>query len=296
MSTDKAQNRRILIVDDNEDIHHDFRRILEAGASTWDVSDLDDLETVILGTAPAPSRALAFELTSAFQGAEALAKVRKGLADGAPYALAFIDVRMPPGWDGVETLDRIWREDPHLHAVICSAYSDYAWEGLQSRLGQTDRLFLLKKPFDTNEVRQLASALVERWNHVNASQRTEQALRRSEADLHKLFSAHPDAALRVASDGTCLAFKPSRDVPPALQPAFPPGRRLDEALPADVAQRMLAHLSQVLGDGTTHVMEYGQSLGGEARFIEARISAIDAGEALVLLRDITDRRRHEERT
>ncbi|ATB36568.1 Putative diguanylate cyclase/phosphodiesterase [Cystobacter fuscus] len=164
MSPHPSENRRILVVDDNEDIHDDFRRIL---APRGDTSDLDELEAALLGgTSTATPRPPTFELTSAHQGSEALAKVQKALADGSPYALAFIDVRMPPGWDGVETLARIWQEDPRLQAVICSAYSDYSWEAMSARFGRTDRLLVLKKPFDPLEVRQMACALVDKWNHL----------------------------------------------------------------------------------------------------------------------------------
>ncbi len=289
MSTESPRNRRILLVDDNEDIHHDFHRILDPVASSPALNELDELEASILGVEKAPSHPLTFELASAFQGAEALAKVQGALREGTPYALAFIDVRMPPGWDGIETLARIWREDPCLQAVICSAYSDYSWESINERLGQTDQLLFLKKPFDPVEVRQIASALVERWNHARESQRTEQALRTSEAQLRKLYHALPDAILRVAADGTCLDFKPPRDGAVPLQPAFAPGSHLGQGLPEEVARRMLAQLGQALSEGTTHVIEYTQALGGEERCFEARIAAIDAQEALIVLRDISDR-------
>jgi CheY-like chemotaxis protein len=296
MRTDPGSNRRILIVDDNEDIHRDFQRILAPAASSPVNAELDDLEASLLGTAPAAPTAPTvptFELTSAYQGMEALARVRQALKDGAPFALAFIDVRMPPGWDGVETLTHLWREDPRLQAVICSAYSDFSWERLSSQLGQTDRFLILKKPFDPVEVRQLASALVDKWNHLATSQRTEQALRGSEARLQGMLQALPDALLRLAADGTCLDFKPSRETPAPQQPCFPVGAHLGQTLPADVAQRMLSHLARALGEGGTHVLEYGQSVGGEARCFEARLFALDAAEALVLVRDITERKRAE---
>ena len=85
------------------------------------------------------------------------------LGAGRPYALAFVDVRMPPGWDGVETIERIWQVDPDLQIVICTAYSDYSWEDMQRRLGQSDSLLVLKKPFDTIEVLQIAHALTRKW-------------------------------------------------------------------------------------------------------------------------------------
>lgn len=70
---------------------------------------------------------------------------------------------MPPGWDGIETVSRIWEIDPEILVVLCSAYSDYTWEQMVHRLGRTDRFLVLKKPFDNIEVRQLAMALSEKW-------------------------------------------------------------------------------------------------------------------------------------
>ncbi|MDB5580756.1 MAG: diguanylate cyclase, partial [Bradyrhizobium sp.] len=80
-----------------------------------------------------------------------------------PYALAFIDTRMPPGWDGVETIERLWQVDPKLQVALCTAYSDYSWEALSQRLDLGDRLLILKKPFDNIEIRQMASALTMKW-------------------------------------------------------------------------------------------------------------------------------------
>ncbi|MBI3106108.1 MAG: response regulator, partial [Candidatus Rokubacteria bacterium] len=105
-----------------------------------------------------------FELDSAYQGEEGLGKVRHAIQRGSPYAMAFVDIRMPPGWDGVETIHRLWQEDESIQAIICTAYSDYSWEAIASRLGRTDRLLILKKPFDNIEVRQIACALARKWN------------------------------------------------------------------------------------------------------------------------------------
>jgi PAS domain S-box-containing protein len=76
---------------------------------------------------------------------------------------------MPPGWDGVETIEHLWQVDPALQVVVCTAYSDYSWEKMTVRLGVNDNLVILKKPFDNIEVLQLAHALTKKW-HV-----TEQA-------------------------------------------------------------------------------------------------------------------------
>lgn len=154
-------NRRILIVDDNRAIHEDFRKILGPAAAARD--ELNALDAELFGT-PTESPEEAFLLDSAYQGEEAIEKVRAARAQGRSYALLFVDVRMPPGLDGIETTARLLREDPDVGIVICSAYSDHSWEEMTGAFGKTDRVLILKKPFDTVEVRQLAHALQRRWS------------------------------------------------------------------------------------------------------------------------------------
>jgi len=153
-----ALNRRILLVDDMPAIHDDFRKILVTRAQ----SDLDEVESALFGTAT-PSPTPDFTLDSAYQGQEALVKVRESLLADRPYAVAFVDMRMPPGWDGVETIEHLWKEDPNLQVVICTAYADYSWDEVLQRLDVRDRLLILKKPFDPIEVCQLSNALTAKW-------------------------------------------------------------------------------------------------------------------------------------
>jgi PAS domain S-box-containing protein len=105
-----------------------------------------------------------FTVDSAFQGQEGFEKIKAAHAAGRPYALAFVDVRMPPGWDGIETIENIWKVDPDVQVVVCTAYSDYSWADMIERLGHSDRLLILRKPFDNIEVLQLATALTEKWD------------------------------------------------------------------------------------------------------------------------------------
>ncbi|MFC6297748.1 EAL domain-containing protein [Pseudomonas sp. CCM 7893] len=152
-------NRRILIVDDTASIHQDFRKIL-CPETSGDQS-LDRVEQTLFGTAPAVRQS--FLLDSAYQGQEALELVTRALAEKTPYALAFIDMRMPPGWDGLETIEQLWNVDPNLQIALCTAYSDYSFEAIEARLTFDDQLLILKKPFDNLEIRQMASALTWKW-------------------------------------------------------------------------------------------------------------------------------------
>ena len=152
-------NRRILIVDDTAAIHADFRKILTPDTSGE--ADLNSLEQTLFGSRQASH--LTFQLDSAYQGQEALKLVQLALEQGKPYALAFIDMRMPPGWDGLETIERLWQADPNLQIALCTAYTDYSWEAMAERLEFGDQLLILKKPFDALEIRQMANALTWKW-------------------------------------------------------------------------------------------------------------------------------------
>jgi two-component system, sensor histidine kinase and response regulator len=181
------RNNRILVIDDNHAIHADVRKILCPQVTDASVS-LRALESALLGNPPEPLVATAhFAVDSAYQGREGLALVEKALAAGQPYAMAFVDVRMPPGWDGIETTLELWKVAPDLQIVICTAYSDYSWEEMLAKIGGSDRLVILKKPFDTIEVLQLANALTEKWNllrQANAhAEEMERRVRVRTADL-----------------------------------------------------------------------------------------------------------------
>jgi two-component system NtrC family sensor kinase len=157
-----SNSPKVLIVDDNEAIHNDFRRIL--GRNSESTESLDELERM-LGGAPIPTAANGptFELVSAHQGEEAVKLVSAARIEDRPYSVAFVDIRMPPGIDGIETIARMWACQPELEVVLCSAYSDYSWEDISNRLRPGDRLVVLRKPFDPIEVRQLAACLSEKW-------------------------------------------------------------------------------------------------------------------------------------
>lgn len=154
--------RRILIIDDNRAIHDDFNKILIN--KTTSSLELERTEAFLFGEPTDAKPRRTFELDSAYQGEEGFQLVQASIRDGRPYAVAFVDVRMPPGWDGVETTERIWEVDPHVQIVLCTAYSNYSWDEMLTRLGDSDRLVILKKPFDNIEVLQLANALTEKWS------------------------------------------------------------------------------------------------------------------------------------
>jgi two-component system NtrC family sensor kinase len=173
------QNRRILVVDDNAALHDDFRKILRSG-KTPNNENLSQMAVELFGQDESRAKVkIDFDLDFAFQGEEALKKVALACEEHSPYALIFMDARMPPGWDGITTIAKIWEIAPRTEMVICTAYSDYSLDQVVAKLGLSEHLLFLKKPFDSVEVIQIAIAQTKKWS-------LEEESRRHTLDLEKL--------------------------------------------------------------------------------------------------------------
>ncbi|QRO00520.1 hypothetical protein JRI60_16525 [Archangium violaceum] len=158
--------RRILVVDDDPTILNVWRRVL---GPKWRRPALDNLEKKLFGaTPPAAAPEVAFTIDTASQGMEGFQKVVSALAEGRPYNFALVDMRMPPGWDGLETILRMLEKDPQLEVAICSAFSDISRDEVVKRVGRSD-LQWLKKPFELEVARELAWKLSEQGVHRRQS-------------------------------------------------------------------------------------------------------------------------------
>lgn len=157
-----ADNHRILIADDLPDIHEDYRKILmPRTSSVISVEGMADFAPHF--TFPGKGSQSSFQLETVMQGEDAIQAVTRARTEGRPFAMVFLDVRMPPGIDGVETAIRLRDIDPALQVVLCTAYSDYSFADISQRFKKSDNLLILKKPFDPVEVHQLAQTLCRKW-------------------------------------------------------------------------------------------------------------------------------------
>jgi PAS domain S-box-containing protein len=300
-----APTYRILVIDDTASIHADFRKILMPDTGPQASALVDDLALTILGR---PSSAalppIEFHVDSAMQGEEGLMKVGQALDQQRPYAVAFVDMRMPPGWDGLETIDHLWAVDPHLQIVICTAYSDHSWAAISERIGPSDSLLILKKPFDHIEVLQLAHALCRKWRltHDNAEQvrrlddlvqeRTDQ-LGEAEARFTEAFNASPLAQVIVDLDDARFL-----DINAAFERQFAVAR---SALPTLSPESICPELDQILRTAMVDRLRVGQPVdelpftGKDAEEktrhlrCSARAVAITGHLcAIVVIRDVTE--------
>lgn len=211
MADQPKKSMRIIVIDDNPAIHQDFRKILMSSKSSSSEENIQQLEKAIFGGSNVEKKLPEFRIDTALQGKEGFEMVKRAYDKGDPYALAFVDIRMPPGWDGVETIKHIWSVDKNIQIVICSAYSDYSWEETVEHLGQSDNLLILRKPFDNVTIRQIACALSKKWQLLletksytsnlesQVSQRTE-SLEKSLSLMRATLESSADGVLIVNND------------------------------------------------------------------------------------------------
>ncbi|HMJ92279.1 MAG TPA: ATP-binding protein [Candidatus Acidoferrum sp.] len=301
---DRDTNRRILVIDDNRAIHEDFRKIFGQTARN---ESMEAAEAELFDEAPVAPAQRKFTIDSAMQGQEGLAMVKQAMREGQLYALAFVDVRMPPGWDGIETVARLWEACPDLQVVICTAYSDYTWDDMIQKLGQSDRLVILKKPFDNIEVLQLANALTEKWfflqqirNHVldlefRVVHGSEQ-LRKSEERFRLITENAADLISIVDADGRRLYSSPSFRTLLGFAPEEMDGTLAFDQIHPDDCAAALASTRRTVETGDVQVIDYRmRHKDGSWRTLESHKAPFRNADGLIegvliVSRDIGERK------
>ncbi len=262
-----SSNKRILLVDDTKSIHDDFRKILAPAAA--EPTDLQSARAAFFGAGggdpsggePKAAESTSYELENAFQGTQALDMVKAAIAEGNPYCVAFVDVRMPPGWDGVQTIKELWKVDPDLHCVICTAYSDYSWDETVAELGHTDKLLILKKPFDPAEIRQTASAFSAKWNAAASERRAMESVRQKETEARAYASSLETLNKALATS------KASADRMSVMKSEFM------LRLTSEVSTHLNAILDRLIEDGRTEGLD--DALDRSQRLLETIDKVID---------------------
>jgi two-component system cell cycle sensor histidine kinase/response regulator CckA len=300
-------NRRILVIDDNRSIHEDFRKILAPAVAADD--DFDAAEAAMFGTT---KQTQTFTIDTASQGEEGLHMVQRALAEGRPYAMAFVDVRMPPGWDGIETTRQIWQVAPDMQIVICTAYADCCWSEVQEQIKPRDRMLILKKPFDIIEVLQLAISLTEKSRLLLESkmhlQELEQRvkLRTQELEASQLAAFEKASLLDLSRDAILVCGLDHR-----ITYWNKSAERLYGWTAAEAIGRLMADLSDMGTDAFQRachkVIETGewdgelQQIGHDGRrlVVEGRWTLLMNADGrprriLVINTDITERKKVEE--
>ncbi|GAB5440109.1 MAG: hypothetical protein Fues2KO_04580 [Fuerstiella sp.] len=299
-------NNRILIIDDNRSIHADIRKILTVSEDARGI--LED-EAFLFGAGSRKPEISNFEIESAYQGEEGVLKAAAAEQRGKPYALAFVDMRMPPGLDGLQTIERLWKVDPCIEVVLCTAFSDYSWPELSRRLEQKSRLLILKKPFDNAEVAQLAACLTSKWAMSHKADARIDEMERTAADrARKIANSHREMESLLASissllvglddNGRVSRWNKSAEAVFEISASEAVGKRFD-ALPIAWDQPVLAN--QVFSARLPHenprrTLNFCSSIGNRTIGVSS-YPVIDEGKkrgTIILGTDITEQCRLQE--
>jgi CheY-like chemotaxis protein len=272
MNFEDRQLSQILIVDDNPRIHRDFELVLLEEPEN---SELEADEERLFGlNSEITTHKPTYTLEHARSGQEGIDKVAQGLTEGRYYQLAFVDIRMP-GLDGVATIEQIWRIDPKIQIVICTAYADYSQEDLIRRLGRTDKLLVLKKPFDSIEVTQLARTLTEKWHLARQA-----ALKLEQMEL--LVSQRTQKILELQQRGSLKQTEAAE--------LGSHGEIQDELESPDLADAELmgkkSPLVLIVADSVDAGPHIGKILGGNHEIIEAKDGRAGLEKAQAIVPDI----------
>jgi DNA-binding NarL/FixJ family response regulator len=160
---------RILAVDDERKILDAYRQVFCPETDPQGSEpEMADLVTKLFGEKPHTPEGPLFDLVLCRQAEEAVETATAAMEKDEPFAVAFIDVRLPPGPDGVWTAERLRALDPHTQIVMVTAYSDIDPSAIAQRVLPEDKLLYVQKPFYPQEMRQFAVALGAKWHAENA--------------------------------------------------------------------------------------------------------------------------------
>ena len=196
-------NTRVLVVDDQEEIHIDFQEMLSKREKE---AASDDLAEVFMPVDAESSVAYlpSFELSHASSGDEAYRLVKAAAEENRPFAAAYIDIRMPPGMDGIETVRRIREFEKNLEIVIMTAYTDKPLHEIVTNMELLHKLLYIRKPVAREEIQQITLSLVEKWNVERAASTQQHQLSLSHQRLEAVLNATGDAIACLDADGKLL--------------------------------------------------------------------------------------------
>ncbi|HIJ21537.1 MAG: response regulator [Gammaproteobacteria bacterium] len=169
---EEQQKWRILAIDDESAVHETYDAIFESKMD----SELDELDLLLGGPGPEESEFAMFALEHAMSGKEGLQKIVEAIDVNNPFAVIYLDMRMPMGWDGLETAQHIREIDQEVRIILITAYMDHSLTDIRKKIGV--KFEFLSKPVDSNELLQLTLSLATSWSQGRT---LELALERAEA-------------------------------------------------------------------------------------------------------------------
>ena len=271
-SSEATWNRRVLIVDDQREIHDDFDDTLRPRRSGLE----SDVLAAAFVEAPEAHFLPDFELLHVMSGEEACAVIEEGAASGRPVAVAFVDIRMPPGIDGVETIRRVRRISRDVEIVIMTAYTDRTLSEIIRDMELLNKVLYLRKPFAREEVQQITLSLVEKWNLEQALEARRRELVASHRRLEAVLDATGDSMAMYDPEGRLVFANAGYEEMVGL-----PEEQLQRMSPAELRARLDGLLEEAVEvRETSRRGRAGRRAGRAGRLLEAAPAAAGSDRRL----------------
>ena len=200
MNFDASWNNRVLIVDDQEEMHQDFEEMLNPRLIEASTDELVDG----IGLEEEESFMPELEIMHATSGERAFEIIKSALEDENPIAVAYIDIRMPPGWDGVETTRRIREIDKNIQIVMMTAHTDRSLPEIMQNMELIHKLLYIRKPCHRESVQQMTISLVEKWNVERELADKTRQIELSQQRLAAVLDSTRDSIAMFDFDGSLL--------------------------------------------------------------------------------------------
>ena len=292
-------NRRIIVIDDSLDIWQAYTDVL--GNREEYANDSGHLQELLEEIDGQQVQDPFFELLFADQGEKGYGLVEQALGEDRPFAVAFIDIRMPPGWDGMETAAKIRAIDPELEIVIVTAYSDRSRREIVRTVGTPEKLLFLRKPFDPDELYQLALSLCGKWNLARQQTEMTKAMQSSEARFRNLVETTSDWVWEMDKDGVFTYCSPVCEDIYGYRPDELIGKSIYNTLFEEMAgvryRRFFERFWNDRRSFKSNERQCRRKDGADVHIESSGVPVLDSSSNLVAYRgvdrDITERRRHE---
>ncbi len=279
---------RVLAVDDESDIRSLYRSVLGDSPVSADRKARQSLENRLFGSASDQQEQKLFELTLCKNAEEALLVFNQALETDRPFSVAFLDVRMPPGMDGVQLAQRIREKDQDMEIVLVTGFEDYGPQEIISRIPPADKLLYLHKPFHKSEILQFATSLCAKW-------RTTQELAQSEARFRHIVQDQTEIICRLSVQGRITFINATfsryfeKNAPELVASSYWNLLHPDDR---DKVQKLISNLTPRTPNS---IMEHRVLLpSGDVRWLQQNFQALYKGnnkfiEYQIVGRDITQR-------
>lgn len=184
-------------------------------------------------------------------------------------------------WDSMEDRRHFVEELKQKHSLVNQNYnfSDFQTNEPRHAISFYELIDLKGQP-----------CVLSMFYDVTEQKQAQDSLKGAEARTRAILESIPDMIFEISKEGIFLDFVPSSEFMPVMPPSEFIGKRVQDLLPPELAEQTLFAVERTLATGQLHAFEYGLPPGEEVQFFEARVSSVTPNSAIMMVRDISQRK------